>query len=463
MCQLIQAAPTPESAPKARSDTNALVDKLAEVIASGATSNPAPSEGEPKQKEKVEENDFESTATKKYKLCPEAYQNLLIMCGLTNEHEEQIPPFWRKIAQQNTSSSDKLGMARTHLAENVIWRECKAPPLHPLLTMIVNRKFEEETTLNILKSACMGLTPFAVPHLSDSEVKSINKQSTTLQQTTSMTIQDVLQHKVKATVPKTFKKLVMRIKMFGNVLFAFFGHCCPLLVEIHDILDNLNKYSEYACSNASKKTLAIILWILHLQSRHFAAGRMDGSQSLIAHYRHMITCVQTTVPVFNANVPEELYVVKEKKEKKQQHIQDYFGRQQQTHRDDYWNARQDRGAPYLDHRGYRGIPRFDCGPSPYEPDRYMNNNRHFRGDQNPFKRQKVDIVELKTYHPKIKEAVKVLRGQGRLPRVQDMCKICNISPDSLFERNEIYIKGTLFSTCFASCPRQHVEISDQEA
>lgn len=201
------------------------------------------------------------------------------MYGLADDEEEQIPPFWRKIAQPNTSTYDKLAMACTHLSGNVIWREAKNPPLHPLLTMIVGRKLEEETSLNTLKSACIGLTPFAVPHLSNSEVESINKQSTALQQATSTTVQNVLKDKVKATAPKSFDKLVTQIKRFGNLLFALFGHCCPLLVEIHELLDDLNEYTEYARGNTSRKTIATILWILHLQSRYFSSAKMDGSQS----------------------------------------------------------------------------------------------------------------------------------------------------------------------------------------
>ena len=196
-------------------------------------------------------------------------------------------------------------------------------------------------------------------------------------------------------------------------------------------------------------------------------GRWGFDSSLkSAPYRYMINCVWTCQPVFNANVPEELYVVKDKKdkkEKKQQNIQDYFQRGGDRQRDNYWDNRHDRSNHYSDNRGYQAIPRFDRGPPPFDGDRYNPNAGNYMIEQNPFKRQKVDIVELKTYHSKLREAVKVLRGQGRLPRVQDMCKLCNTTPDALFEREGICVKDTLFGTCFASCPRQHVAISDEEA
>lgn len=177
----------------------------------------------------------------------------------------------------------------------------------------------------------------------------------------------------------------------------------------------------------------------------------------------MINCISTSQPVFNANVPEEIYAVKDvKKEKKQQNIQDYFQKAPNRQRNDYWDRRQVRANPYYDNMGYRGVPHFDRGPPPFDGGRYLPPKDNYRNNQNPFKCQKVDIVELSTYHPKLKEAVKVLRGQGRLPRVQDMCKICNTSSEALFSRAGICVKGTLFGTCFASCPIQHVEISDEE-
>ena len=315
-------------------NTTELVDKLAKALATTSASKEASIEEEKKEEKSSVEDSFETLATEKYKLCPEAFQKLLTMCGVTVGEEEQIPPFWRKIAQPKASTNDKLGMARAHLADNVLWKEAKAPPLHPVLNMFVTQKFEEKTTLNTLKSACVGLTPFAVPHLSDSEVEQINEQSTALEAATSTTVQDMLQNKVQAKAPASFEKLVSQIKMFGNLIFAFFGHRCPLLIELHDILDDLNEYSEYARKNTSRKTLATILWILHLQSRHFAAGKMEGSHSLIAPYRYMITSVRTTQPVFNGNVPEDLYAVKEKKEKPKPPQQETYRGNQNKRRED---------------------------------------------------------------------------------------------------------------------------------
>lgn len=157
------------------------------------------------------------------------------MCGVGNDEDDQIPSFWRNIAKKEASSNDKLGMAQNNLAQNYIFKEAKVPPMHPLLTMFVTRKFEEETTLNTLKSACVGLTPFAVPSMTDSEVEEMNEQASALAWATSTTIQDVMCNTLKAKLPHTFDGLISQISRFMNVLYAFFGHQCPMLIQLHDL------------------------------------------------------------------------------------------------------------------------------------------------------------------------------------------------------------------------------------
>ena len=435
------------------------------VTASATKVNDSKSSEKESEDVSEEHDEFEKTATKKFKLCPIAFQNLIIMCRVGNKEDDMIPSFWSNIAQANATTQDKLNMARNHLEKNVIWREAKVPPMYHLLSMIVNQKFEEETSLNTIKSASQGLTPFAVPYLTENEVEDLNERSTALVQASLTTVGDHMQGKIKARAPTTFEGLLLNIKMFGNVLFAFFGHRCPLFVEIQELLDDLHEYSENARRNTSKKTLATIMWILHLQSRYFSSGQMDGSKRLIAPYKYMITCVRTTAPVHNGDVPEEFYNANKDKKDKQKvpPANDYANRHMNFGgRDGSRMDRYDRNQMHMDYRGNDfGVvpPRFNNG--------YYNFGGNQRnGDMNgypPYKRQRVDIVDLPNYHPKIMDAVKVLRGRGRLPRIQDICKACNVNQDALFGQSEICVKGTLFGTCFASCPRSHEPISDAEA
>ena len=198
---------------QSESQTSLLVDKIAKVIVHAtdkSTKAPTMEENDDDTK-KSELDEFKDIASKKYKLCTRAFQNLIIMCGLGNDEHDQIPHFWREIAEKDANANDKLGMARNNLARHYIFKEAKVPPMHPLLSMFVSRRFEEETTLNTLKSACMGLTPFAVPSMTDSEVEEMNEQATALAQATSTTIQDVTKNSLKAKSPHTFEGLIAQI------------------------------------------------------------------------------------------------------------------------------------------------------------------------------------------------------------------------------------------------------------
>ena len=213
MMQLFPSHSSTQAPSNNDSQTSILVDKIAKAIGNATDgSTKANTSTEPEENEKQNELDeFKEIASKKYKLCTQAFQNLIIMCGLGNDEHEQIPHFWREIAEKDANANDKLGMARNNLARHYIFKEAKVPPMHPLLSMFVSRKFEEETTLNTLKSACMGLTPFAVPSMTDSEVEEMNEQATALAQATSTTIQDVTKNTLKAKSPHTFDGLISQI------------------------------------------------------------------------------------------------------------------------------------------------------------------------------------------------------------------------------------------------------------
>ena len=190
---------------------------------------------------------------------------------------------------------------------------------------------------------------------------------------------------------------------------------------------------------------------------------MDGPDELTASYRNLLTCICTTAPVLNGDVPEELFAPpKDKNKDKAKPPSNDNHRGFHRGYDDCYD-RYNRTQGYFPPHGSdsRGSPPFGRGMQNYN-DHYYNGFRgNDRNEQPPFKQQKVDIVELAHYHPKIKEAVTVLCGQGHLPRIQDMCKICNVDPDKLFKPG-VCAKGTLFRTCFASCPRAHVKITDAE-
>ncbi len=77
------------------------------------------------------------------------------------------------------------------------------------------------------------------------------------------------------------------LKRFTNLLFALFGGRCPLYIQMYDVVEALLTYQPCARKKFTHQTKASILWIILLQSRHFAAGSMQGTQACLGAFTLM--------------------------------------------------------------------------------------------------------------------------------------------------------------------------------
>lgn len=184
------------------------------------------------------------------------------------------------------------------------------------------------------------------------------------------------------------------------------------------MIESLENYGDFARHNMSRQTIASIMWILHTQSRHFAAGLMttaDTQGSLRDDFLHMITCIKTTQPVFNGDVPPHLYLPPSNE------------------------------------------------PS-NSPTANPSNKRKREETSTTDRPTKTKIIKMQHYHPIIKKAVQpVLDYHKKLLRIQALCTAAGCEASQLFSNPNICIKSTIFGTCFENCKRAHIEISDAEA
>ncbi len=255
--------------------------------------------------EKKEEED--PTADNTLGLSSSAFDRLLIMCGVPLGCPEEIPEIWTKLSEKNSTKADKESEVRKALATVIRWKDAKVKPLSTIITMVAKRQFEGELSLSTLASATKGLTPFAVPCMSEAEIEAHNEHHSALATATTTTVTEVKATKVKASSPTSMAGLLKMIKHFGNLLMATFSEDSPLFVELDGLVEDLENYEETAQANFSRESIASVLWILHLQSRHFAAGLMTGSQSLLAEFQNMRNSVRMKLPVQHGDVPKELY------------------------------------------------------------------------------------------------------------------------------------------------------------
>jgi hypothetical protein len=241
-------------------------------------------------------------------LSESAFAKLLTMCGVAQGCPDEVPVLWSTLAEKGATKADKESEVCKTLAKQIRWKEAKVKPLTTLISMVAKRQFKGDLTVSTLASATKGLTPFAVPCMTQSEVDSINKHEHALALATATTMTDVKANKAKATAPANHAGLLKVIKQFGNLIFAIFSKDSPLFIQINDIVKDLENFEETAQANLSRQSIASILWILHLQSHHFASGLMTGDQAILAEFQHMRNNIRMKLPIQHGDVPRELFL-----------------------------------------------------------------------------------------------------------------------------------------------------------
>ena len=237
-------------------------------------------------------------------MCKASYECLLRMCGLSQGEDDEIPDVWWQISNKEMKLPMKKSIVKQWIKEHEHYQDAKVILYALLVNMILTRNFEEETSRSSIKSASKGLTQFAVPSLTDKQVDKINKHAEALEAATQTTVKDITATSMEAEGPTTFTHLTKLIRRFANLLGALFSSGCPLFNKLRGLLKRLDSYGNKAIQTMSIKTLTTIVWLVHLQARHFSAGKMDdGPTSIISSFSIMCVNVQTKQPVTYGNVP----------------------------------------------------------------------------------------------------------------------------------------------------------------
>ena len=283
--------------------------------------------------------------------------------------------------------------------------------------MVVNRAWEGETTMSSLTSAAKGLTPFAVPCLSEADVTSQNDMAEALDAASSTTVKDHSSLKLVASAPKSFDGLVKRIKRFGNLLYAVFGECSSLFMQLEDMITALDAYGEYARSTMSHQTIASILWITHIQARHYAAGAMKGDKALKAEFTTMMNAIITKAPVLHMDTPPKLFQDEPKQSQK------------------------------------RHEPPTQDNPAP-------NQYKKQKGED---QKDRFQLVERNVMHTKMKHAMSPILNLPRIPNMGKICRAARANVGDLFPHHkDICVRSQILGKCFVTCVHKHIKLEDND-
>ena len=345
-----------------------------------------------------------------------AFHLLLDLCGLAPSNADEIIILWKQLAEKNLSKADKLAFVRRSIEDNIKWSEAKVLPLNSILTMVVNRAWEGETTLSSLTSAAKGLTPFAVPCLSESEVTTQNDMADALDAASSTTVKDHSSLKLVASTPNSFDGLVKRIKRFGNLLYAIFGDTSSLFMQMEDMIVALDSYGEYARSTMTTQTIASILWITHLQARHYSAGAMKGDKAIKAEFTTMMNAIITKSPVVHMDTPPSLF------------------------------------------QSPKPAPKRPHPPQSEDTETYLSKKK--KGNENA---DRFQLVDRNVMNNKMKVAMAPIMNLPRVPNMGRICRAARTNAGALFPKHkDICIRSQVLGKCFVSCAHKHVKLDDSD-
>ena len=350
--------------------------------------------------------DIETTGT--LGMSPTELRMTLMMCGLQDGDEDLLPKWLSATAEKGQTDNTKNQVIIAALG-NTIYDDAEITVHAALLQMIRKRKWLSDDPVASFRTAAKGLSPFAML-VSDDDAAVINDTMEALDHATTTTAAEYKAvTKVTATVPVDSFEFLLLLKTFANLLFALFGSSCPLYTNVRHLIKAIHTYKRSAIRALTMQTKASILWILLLQTRHFAAGH----QTVLAEFQNMLRkIVAKESPIVHAEVPAML-------------LSD---------------------PPATSTKRKEPSPDSDTTPGLVTPDR------------GPPKRVKIEL------HPLIKS--KIVDNIGRANRTASLtqiCKFCDTDVRQLCRETNRCVLYMVGMCKKKGCTRKHAKASDAEA
>ena len=348
------------------------------------------------------------------------YEKLLQLSYIQDGDIDKLPTFWKSMAEKNRSKEGKKSDVRNALrTTKVKFKDAKIKITPSLITMIVARAFEGDVSSS-KQAATKGLTPFALPPMSNAELDDINALDSDINAATSVSTSDIKKTKLPLVEVDNYNDLMRYLKEYANLLAVLFTERCPLWCTMDDLIDSLMEYTEEERAALQRASCNAILWIIMRQSRSFAAGEMVEPDDVLPEYGEMMMAITVRrkieflgLPPSMKRKPEELLQAEQAKK----------------------------------HRGNGG----GGGGG--------NNNN------NNNKKAPPEFTDKGVQHPKLAQAFEVIRTQNRVPpQIFRLCEACDTKHHLLFpNRPGMCAKAQIFGQCPKNCNHTHVRISDNEA
>ena len=240
-------------------------------------------------------------------------QNMRVMCGLPVD-SEAFPAWFKDIHKKHLDDKDKLNIIAETLRTTTNYEDADVP-LYPGLLKSIKARDWTATDLGKIPAyvnAAKGLSPFAMIDLTldDIAVMTIDDQDLASASHISPAELKAARNKISATVPPTGDELLLMLKRYANMIYALFTSQSPLYKELYIVIKALKNFSYNARKNLSHTVRATLLWILLIQSRHFATGKMDPADDehcmgeFINLKHHLVA--KSCAGISHADLPDQL-------------------------------------------------------------------------------------------------------------------------------------------------------------
>lgn len=208
-----------------------------------------------------------------------------VLCGQNPNSANFVLPLWfHKLCQENLSKTDKDIIVGEILNASCPRFQCGKIRGYPG----IKKTFKERDWSGgesgcepSFAYACYGITNFAMLDLTEDEAAQMRFDDDLCNAATAVTPEELKKatKKLLPTIPECGLKWRNTFCKLTNLLRDAFTAECRLYIRLTDLCRLLlENYSDEVIRNLPLRAKAAFSWVVHLQCRHFAQGKMDPTE-----------------------------------------------------------------------------------------------------------------------------------------------------------------------------------------
>lgn len=249
------------------------------------------------------------------------------MCGIADEAgDECLPKWFRDLFTKHQDDISKAQIIAEAVNASWILEDAEVPLYPSLIKSIRTRNWTAQDlgTKAALVHAASGLSPFAMIDLTEEDVAEMKLAHDDLTNATTVSASEykAARAKLAPRTPVDSDGFMLMLKRYTNLLHALFTAMSPMYIQMYGIVKALKGYSRHAKERFSHEAMTSILWIILLQSRIYAQGKMEGDDACLGEFVNMVNQIKAKQvgSIKHDEVPTQLLNPPASKKRKEQSV-----------------------------------------------------------------------------------------------------------------------------------------------